>query len=233
MGKKSELKSRRDLLKLSLASGASATLLLGGNSQGAEPTPSQTEGPFYPDIDNNLTFVRRRGQLAKGHVLYIHGVVMDADGEPIPRALVEIWQTDHQGIYDHAGDARHKDKDENFQSFGRCVSDDQGRYWFKTIRPRWYGDQRFLRTPHIHYKIWRRGYHELTTQMYFTGENKNKDDGLYNQLSADQQKLVTIDFTGTDTMPADLSAAMKDRFDETELASNAAFGQFDVALRMV
>jgi protocatechuate 3,4-dioxygenase beta subunit len=225
--------TRRELLKLSLTAGATAPMLLGAAVHGAVPTPSQTEGPFYPDIDNDLTFVRRRDQRAMGDVLYVHGVVMDADGKPVSRALVEIWQTDHEGIYDHAGDTRHKDKDPNFQSFGRCVTDDQGRYYFKTIRPRWYGDERFLRTPHIHYKVWRRGYHELTTQLYFKGEERNKDDGLYNELTSDEQMLVTVDFHQVDSMSTDLAAAIKQEFDDAQPVADARVGQFDLVLRTV
>src|SRR6185369_14102742 len=69
-------------------------------------TPQQTEGPFYPvgfpaDADNDLVQVRGQAVQAMGTVLHLEGRVVDTNGRTMPGALIEIWQCDAQGIYDH------------------------------------------------------------------------------------------------------------------------------------
>ena len=224
--------SRRQALRASLLLGTSAGLA--GSALGkSEPTPSQTEGPFYPDLDNDLTFVSSRKERAKGNHLYVHGSVRDTEGKPIPNALVDIWQTDHKGIYDHAGDPKQKDKDKNFQCYGRCVTGEDGTYHFKSIKPRHYGDEKFQRTPHIHYKVTRRGYHELTTQLYFAGEKLNAKDGLYKKLSTDDQKLVTVDFQPIALTDKSVQSKLKDTFSESEWPEGITVGQLDLVMKPV
>src|SRR5258706_7735276 len=86
--------------------GASAPLA----ASALELTPSQTEGPYYPtrkpvETDADLTRIGP-GPQAQGEVLALRGSIVDPDGKPIPGARIEIWQTDHQGIYMHPGDPR-------------------------------------------------------------------------------------------------------------------------------
>lgn len=199
------------------------------------PTPEQTEGPFYPDLDNDLTFVASREKRAKGGFLYVHGVVRDTEGKPIANALVDIWQTDHKGIYDHAGDENQKKKDKNFQSYGRYVTGPDGSYCFKSIKPRKYGDETFMRTPHIHYKVARRGYHELTTQLYFADETEmNAKDGLYKRLTPEGQKQVTIEFTPIKKADASVQETMKKAFKEEDgFPKKITVGQFDLVMKAV
>lgn len=224
--------SRRHALKATLLLGSAAGIT--GTALGkSEPTPAQTEGPFYPDLDNDLTFVASRKERAKGEHLYVHGVVRDTEGKPIANALVDIWQTDHQGIYDHAGDPSQKDKDKNFQCYGRFVTGEDGSYHFKSIKPRHYGDETFQRTPHIHYKVARRGYHELTTQLYFAGEKLNAKDTLYNKLSKDDQKLVTVDFQAVDKAPENLRKKLKKAFKEEAFPDGITVGQLDLTMKPV
>ena len=224
--------SRRDALKASVLLGASTGLAASAFGK-SSPTPQQTEGPFYPDLDNDLTFVSSRKERAQGDYIYVHGIVTDPDGTPIPNALVDIWQTDHQGIYDHAGDPNQKNKDKNFQSYGRFVTGEDGHYHFKSIKPRHYGDEKFLRTPHIHYKVARRGFHELTTQLYFDGEKLNAQDGIYNKLSADEQKLVTITFTKIDKDDKNAQALLKKAFGDDAWQNGMKEGSFDLVLQPV
>lgn len=224
--------SRRNALKATFLLGTTAGMA--GTALGkSEPTPAQTEGPFYPDLDNDLTFVSSRKERAKGDHLYVHGVVRDTEGKPIANALVDIWQTDHQGIYDHAGDPSQKDKDKNFQCYGRFVTGEDGSYHFKSIKPRHYGDEKFQRTPHIHYKVVRRGYHELTTQLYFADEELNAKDTLYNKLSKDDQKLVTVDFQPIGKAPENLQMKLKKAFQEEAFPEGITVGQLDLAMMPV
>ncbi|MFT4638833.1 MAG: protocatechuate 3,4-dioxygenase beta subunit [Verrucomicrobiales bacterium] len=224
--------SRRDALKATVLLGASAGLASTALGKSG-PTPAQTEGPFYPDLDNDLTFVASRKERAQGDHLYVHGVVSDTDGKPVSNALVDIWQTDHQGIYDHAGDPNQGKKDKNFQCYGRFVTGEDGTYHFKSIKPRHYGDEKFLRTPHIHYKVARRGYHELTTQLYFAGEKFNDQDGLYNKLSAEDQKLVTVDFQSIEKADKTLQKKLKKDFGEGKWPKGISVGQLDLVMKPV
>ena len=247
MSQNNERPSRRQLLKsVPLAAGAS---LLAGAARAAEPTPADAEGPFYPIIDNDLTFVGRLGQpsffgrrtdesgrdlsRAVGDVIYVHGRVTDTDGNPVADVLVDVWQADHQGIYSHSGDPRAADRDPNLQGNGHSVTDDDGRYRFKTIKPRFYGEETFLRAPHIHFRIARRGYHELITQMYFSGEETNARDGLYNQHSPAEQALLTVTLKPVESLPSEVAEVCKREFHEKELVTNSRHGQFDIVIQAV
>lgn len=156
------------------------------------PTPSQTEGPFYPvrlpsDTDNDLL---RNGTLdyRGGEPAWVDGTVADLDGRPLRGAQVEIWQCDHAGHYHHPGDGGRAD--EAFQGFGRAAVDAQGRYRFRTIRPVPYSG----RTPHIHVKV-KLGTRELlTTQLYVDGDPGNARDFLWRRLPEASRAAVTVPF---------------------------------------
>jgi protocatechuate 3,4-dioxygenase beta subunit len=103
------------------------------------PTPRQSLGPFYPDIlpldqDNDLAKVPDQAP-AEGVITHVQGRLLDPAGRPLAGALVEIWQCDAKGRYIHSRDAARGGGDPGFQGFGRTLSDDQGRYRFRTIRP--------------------------------------------------------------------------------------------------
>src|SRR6516165_7994957 len=90
-------------------------------------TPQQTEGPYYPvsfpaDSDNDLVQVRGQAAQAMGTVLHLEGRVLDTDGHPLGGALVEIWQSDAQGIYDHPGQPGRDRRDQAFQGYGRVLA---------------------------------------------------------------------------------------------------------------
>jgi protocatechuate 3,4-dioxygenase beta subunit len=155
------------------------------------PTPSQTEGPFYPvelpkDADADLL---RNGTLtyAKGQPAWVEGVVQDLQGKPLAGALVEIWQCDEAGHYHHPGDGGRADP--SFQGFGRVAVDREGRYRFRTIRPVAYAG----RTPHIHVKVKLDRRELLTTQLYVKGDPGNERDFLWRNLG-DRRELVTVAF---------------------------------------
>lgn len=155
------------------------------------PTPRMTEGPFYPtalpkDSDADLTRVDGRAGVAQGRVLDVSGRVVDRSGKPRTGARVEIWQCDAQGQYHHVGEPEGAG-DANFQGFGAVVTDADGRYAFRTIRPVPYPG----RTPHIHFTVLEGGRRRLTSQMFIEGEPGNERDGLYRRLGSDA-RLVTM-----------------------------------------
>lgn len=165
------------------------------------PTPSQTEGPFYPlDIpDDHDADLLRHGQLVatRGTPATVDGSVVDLDGRVVRGAVVEIWQCDVDGVYNHPGDPRRHDP--AFQGFGRTSVDADGRWRFRTLRPVPYGG----RTPHIHVKV-RLGPRELlTTQLYVEGDPGNERDFLWRRLPEDQRALITVPFSaGSDGVRA-------------------------------
>jgi protocatechuate 3,4-dioxygenase beta subunit len=146
-------------------------------------TPGQTEGPFYPvkfpaDMDADLVRVKGQAAQAVGQVTHISGRILDRQGEIVRGAMVEIWQCDAQGIYNHPGDSGQKRHDAAFQGYGRIEVDAAGRYAFRTIRPVAYPG----RTPHIHFKVHAPGIGRLTTQMYVAGEPQNARDGVLRSI---------------------------------------------------
>lgn len=155
-------------------------------------TPSQTEGPFYPlDIpDDHDADLLRHGALVttRGVPSTVDGSVVDLDGRAVRGAVVEIWQCDVDGVYNHPGDPRRHDP--AFQGFGRSAVDADGRWRFRTLRPVQYGG----RTPHIHVKV-RLGSRELlTTQLYVEGDPGNERDFLWRRLRDDERALITVPF---------------------------------------
>jgi protocatechuate 3,4-dioxygenase beta subunit len=158
-------------------------------------TPAQTEGPFYPnhlplDTDNDLLVINNSTTPSIGEVTYVSGRILDAKGEPVRNATVEIWQCDAQGAYLHSGTGNAEKRDKNFQGFGRFVTGSSGEYLFRTIKPVPYPG----RTPHIHYKIRRGGKEFLTTQCYIKGHPGNEKDGIWKGLNEKGRAAVTVDF---------------------------------------
>jgi len=204
--------------------------------QAAKPvTPAQTEGPFYPDMDNDLTQVQGAKKKPAGKFIYVCGTVYDKEGKPVERAVVEIWQTDSNGIYNHAGDPRYPERDVSFQFFGRCVTDKKGHYTFKTIKPAAYGAREdWQRPPHIHYKVYRRGFEDLTTQLYFAGDPLNEKDGIYNNVQEKDRPSVTVDFKPTNQIDSNLAKSIADGFGQKKgLEKYTAVGQFDIVINAV
>jgi len=187
--------SRRRFLRGSAATCA-ALYAPGAFAELLTRTPAQTEGPFYPDrlpldTDNDLLLLNDNITPAVGEVTHLTGKILDANGEPIRNALVEIWQTDNNGIYRHTQDRDQDERDPNFQSYGRFSTDRHGSYYFRTIKPQPYPG----RTPHIHYKVTKGEDHLLTTQCYVKGHELNARDGVLRSIRDDEQReSVLVDF---------------------------------------
>jgi protocatechuate 3,4-dioxygenase beta subunit len=165
-----------------------------------ETTARQAKGPFYPaanraDKDTDLTSVAGRAGQAIGVVVWVEGIVRDSECKVVPDTLVEIWQACASGRYDHPNDPNTAPLDPDFQYWGRAVTDVNGYYRFKTILPGAYpADVGWIRPPHIHFRVMKRGYNELITQMYFAGERLNDDDRILRSLNESEQKSVVVDF---------------------------------------
>jgi protocatechuate 3,4-dioxygenase beta subunit len=195
--------SRRDLLQKLGLLGAAGLLApaLGKANQCILPTPKQTEGPFYPvrdqlDKDSDLTTVKGNNQTAKGKLVIITGTVMDTNCEPIKGALVDIWQACESGRYNHPDDTNAAPLDPNFQYWGKAFTNELGQYQFKTIIPGQYpANESWIRPAHVHYKVSKKGFVDLTTQMYFKGDKYNDRDAILMRLTPSEREQVVVDFS--------------------------------------
>jgi len=188
--------NRRGFLS-QLALGSMFLAVPGAFADALTQTPRQTEGPFYPtqlplDTDNDLIVINDGLTPAVGEITWLSGKILDARGEPIRNALVEIWQCDAKGVYLHSGSANGAKRDSHFQGFGRFLTGSTGEYLFRTIKPVPYPG----RTPHIHYKVKRTGKELLTTQCYIKGEPQNDNDGVLRGIrDAKAKESVIVPFT--------------------------------------
>ena len=147
-------------------------------------TASMVEGPFYPekmplDTDNDLLLINDAINPGIGEVTYLSGRVTGKSGKPIRNAFVEIWQCDAGGAYLHKGSSNKTKTDSNFQGYGRYLTDSEGRYFFRTIKPVPYPG----RTPHIHFGVSKNGHRVLTTQMLVKGHPMNQTDFLFKRIT--------------------------------------------------
>jgi protocatechuate 3,4-dioxygenase beta subunit len=161
---------------------------------GLVPTPEQTEGPFYPagfpaDIDNDLVRVRGQAAQAMGQVLHLQGRVIDLGGGARGGAMVEIWQCDAQGIYDHPRQSGLARRDAAFQGYGRVLVDAEGRYSFRTLKPVVYPG----RAPHIHLKVATGDGRALTSQFYVAGDPQNERDGIFRRATRTQGQRERVE----------------------------------------
>ena len=128
-----------------------------------EPTPAQTDGPFFTPNSPQRTSLMESG--VSGTPLRLSGEVVNTNCEPIENALIDFWQTDDAGDYDNVG----------FKLRGHQFTDNSGPYQLETIVPGLYPG----RTRHIHVKVQAPGEAVLTTQLYFPDEPNNAGDGIF------------------------------------------------------
>lgn len=160
-------------------------------------TPSQTEGPFYPDhlpldTDNDLIILNDSLTPAVGEVTWLSGRILDTKGNPIRNATVEIWQCDAKGVYLHGNSDNAAKRDANFQGFGRFLTGSTGEYLFRTIKPVAYPG----RTPHIHFAVKFKGRDKFTTQCYIKGDPQNDRDMVIQGIrDAKAREAVIVPFS--------------------------------------
>ena len=200
--------TRREALG-GLAGGAAALWAPGVFAEQLVHTPAQTAGPFYPDklpldTDNDLLIVNDSITPAVGQITHLTGRVLDARGQPVRNATVEIWQVDGRGVYLHSRSSGAAQRDANFQGFGRFLTDSRGGYYFRTVKPVPYPG----RTPHIHFAVKTKGREPFTTQCYIKGHEGNEADGIVRSIrDAKARQAVMVDFTHIEGSPAGELAA--------------------------
>ncbi|HEX6444166.1 MAG TPA: protocatechuate 3,4-dioxygenase subunit alpha [Streptosporangiales bacterium] len=156
-------------------------------------TPAQTVGPFLHiglpyDAGPHVVPEHTPGAIR------VHGTVVDGEGTPVTDALVEIWQADPDGRFDHPDDPRGapSPRADGFRGFGRCPTDENGHYSFVTLKPGRVPADGGWQAPHLDVALFARGLlHHLVTRVYFPDETEhNADDPVLSALPPDRRETL-------------------------------------------
>ncbi len=170
-------------------------------------TLSELTGPVFgedavSDGDADLTLGHTGEPL--GERIVVSGQLLDNDGRPIRGALVEVWQANAAGRYQHRNDVHPAPLDPNFTGCGRTLTDDDGHYRFTTIKPGaypWQNHPNAWRPAHIHFSVFGRAFTQrLVTQMYFPGDPLFGADPIFNSIrdpKARERMVSTFDWETT------------------------------------
>jgi protocatechuate 3,4-dioxygenase beta subunit len=150
---------------------------------------SQCSGPVFGQgivgaLDHDLTAQHDSEPI--GERIVVHGRLLDEEGRPVRNALVEVWQANAAGRYRHKTDQCHMPLDPNFTGAGRTLTDADGHYLFRTIKPGpypWKNHFNAWRPAHIHFSLFGAGIlSRLVTQMYFPGDPLQPFDPIFNSI---------------------------------------------------
>jgi protocatechuate 3,4-dioxygenase beta subunit len=162
---------------------------------------SEVTGPAFGQhelgaLDNDLILNYAKSGEPVGERIIVHGFVLDGTARPVPGALVEFWQANASGRYRHRNDTYIGSIDPNFGGCGRCITDAEGRYVFRTVKPGPYPFRNRVndwRPAHIHFSVFGSGFAQrLITQMYFEGDPLIRHDAIINTIpdAAARDRLV-------------------------------------------
>jgi protocatechuate 3,4-dioxygenase alpha subunit len=158
------------------------------------PTPSQTVGPFFHFcLTSDKCIVRHiAGPHVKGERILLTVHVLDGNGEAVPDAMIEIWQANSEGKYNHPDDPQQKSLDPGFLGFGRLGTAENGSCEFETIKPgRVQGPGKNPQAPHLNVAVFGRGMlKQLYTRIYFSGDPANQEDTVLALVPADRRETL-------------------------------------------
>jgi protocatechuate 3,4-dioxygenase, beta subunit len=152
---------------------------------------SELTGPRFghgdlDPLDNDLIGNAQVDGEPIGERIHVYGRVLDENGRPVPNALLEFWQANAGGKYRHVNDRYHAAIDRNFGGCGRALTDADGAYWFRTIKPGpypWRNRINDWRPAHIHFSLFGTAFvQRLITQMYFEGDPLLRDDPMFTSI---------------------------------------------------
>lgn len=167
----------------------------------ADPEALELQAPCFGEgdvtaLDADLTAQHTGSPIGERTV--VTGRVLDGEGRPVRRQLVEIWQANASGRYIHQGDQHPAPLDPNFTGAGRCLTDDDGCYRFTTIKPGpypWRNHHNAWRPAHIHFSVFGTDFTQrLITQMYFPGDPLCALDPIYQSIPDPKarERLVAV-----------------------------------------
>ena len=164
-------------------------------------TPSQTVGPFYSIGLTSKTMNALASERTEGQRIRIEGRVLDGDGNPVPDAMVEIWQANSYGRYNHPDDKQEKPLDSSFIGWGRSGTDENCLYSFETIKPGPVpGADDSIQAPHINFVVFARGMLlHAYTRMYFADEPSNASDPVLNSIKDKKRRQTLIASPGMES----------------------------------
>jgi protocatechuate 3,4-dioxygenase beta subunit len=155
------------------------------------PKLSRHHYPAIIDISKTET-----GHEAQGERIIVRGRVTDEDGRPIPDTIIEIWQANAAGRYNHPRDTHDAPLDPDFRGEGRVFTDADGWYEFVSIKPGaypWRNHYNAWRPNHIHYSLFGAGFaSRLITQMYFPGDPLLELDPIFNTVTDEQARARLV-----------------------------------------
>ncbi len=196
-----------------LQSPAYASTLLRAPRLAPVPLPqglTEVTGPLLgegrvTDADADLT--RQSDGDPIGQRIVVQGRVLDGDGRPVPRTLVEIWQANAAGRYRHDRDQWPAPLDPHFAGAGRTVTDEQGRYRFTTVRPGaypWGNHHNAWRPAHIHFSLFGRAFTQrLVTQMYFPDDPLFAHDPIFQAVTdPEARRRLVAGFSLAESVPS-------------------------------
>ena len=158
------------------------------------PSASQTVGPFFNfGLTTNHALGIMAPDDAEGEHITLIFRVIDGEGQPTPGdSMIELWQADSQGRYQHPVDPRCADADKNLCGFGRLETDANGVCVFETVKPgRVPRAEGSAQAPHINVTLFARGLGKpLRTRVYFADEAANADDPLLALIPADRRDTL-------------------------------------------
>lgn len=181
-------------------------------------TLSEITGPVYGhedvgELDHDLT--RQHDGEPLGERMILHGRVLDGDRRPVQGTLIELWQANSAGRYRHEIDAHPAPLDPNFSGAGRCITDNEGRYRFITIKPGaypWRNHPNAWRAAHIHLSLFGPAFAtRLVTQMYFPGDPLFFQDPIFQAVRDERDRGRLISEFDLDTTVPEWALAY--RFD--------------------
>lgn len=157
------------------------------------------DGPYYPDhlpldTDNDLLIVNDRLTPAVGEITHLTGRLLAESGAPVRNAFIEIWQADVNGSYIHTQGRNDGKLDVNFQGYGRFLTDAEGRYCFRTIKPVPYTLQGQFRAPHIHFAVSKAGRRIMATQALVKGHEANARDLITRRLGPQLVETLLVEY---------------------------------------
>jgi protocatechuate 3,4-dioxygenase, beta subunit len=182
-----------------------------------EGTTTELTGPVFghsilgPHDNDLIVNCARPGEMAIGQRILVHGRVLDERSRGMAGVLLEFWQANAGGRYRHKKETYLAALDPNFGGVGRTITDEDGYYWFRTIKPGaypWPNGVNDWRPAHIHFSVFGHGFAQrLITQMYFEGDPMIARCPIVNTISdpkAIAQLVAPLDWNAT--VPMDMCA---------------------------